>query len=44
MEPRAHGELQGAPFGEILDELPLNATGKVLKYQLDARAMPANAK
>ena len=31
---RAHGQLQGAARVEVVDALPANATGKVLKYEL----------
>ena len=34
----ADGQLQGAPGVEIVDELPVNATGKVEKDELRARA------
>ena len=37
---RRDGELQGAAFVEFLDALPVNATGKVVKDELRARAMP----
>ena len=38
VEPRADGQLQGAPAVEVVDELPLNATGKVVKNELRERA------
>ena len=32
-----HGELQGAPLVEVVDALPMNAGGKVLKFELRQR-------
>ena len=37
LEPRPDGELQGPRAVEIVDELPLNATGKVMKDSLRER-------
>ena len=39
LEPRPDGQLQGTPpVVELVDELPLNATGKVMKETLRERA------
>ena len=34
--PRPHGELQGPASVRIVDSLPLNPTGKVMKFELRA--------